>query len=538
MRLVPCLFAAALFAAAAFPAELRFCMKSDPKTLDPFAVTDQASDTVRYLTSAALVRRNRATQKLESELAAKWELRNAGRLLVFRLRDGLRFHDGTPATSADARAAVLKLLDEKANLPAGEALRAAGIESVDAPNPLELHVKTSAPVAGLESLFEEVYVVSTKSPLGAKASLGPFVLTDYKRGHSLAFERNPNYFRKDPSGKPLPKLDAVRIDIQPNPDLERARFQKGEIHFLQSLDPETFALLEKSGLAHDAGQTLESEVLWFNQLAASPLPAHKKQWFRSREFRLAVSHAVNRADLVRVVYGGRGVPGVSPVTPASKEWFNPAVKPHAFDRKAALDLLAKAGFKKDGATLKDPSGNPVTFSLITNAGNRLRARMAAMIQADLAQIGIQLNVVTLDMPSLLERMTRSANYEAILLGLTGVDLDPNDQMNIWMSSSPSHSWNPAQKQPETPWEAEIDKLLNEQFRAASPAKRKQLLGRFQQIVSEQAPMLFLVHPHALMAVSPELKGVKLNALRPRVFWNIEELSLGAGTQTLSKNLGQ
>lgn len=522
------LTAVLLLASQSWPAELRFCMKSDPRTLDPFAVTDQASDTVRYLTSATLVRRNRATQKLEPELAAKWEFRDSGRTLVFRLRDGLRYHDGTPATSADARASILKLLDAKANLAAGEGLRAAGIEAVEAPTRAELHIRTSTPVAGLESLFEEVPIVSSRSPLAEKAFLGPFVLAEYKRGHSLLFQRNPNYFRKDAAGKPLPKLDSVRIDIQPNPDLERARFQKGEIHFLQSLDPETFALLQKSGLAHDAGQTLESEVLWFNQLANSPLPAHKKQWFRSREFRLAVSSAINRADLVRIVYGGRGVPGAGPISPASKDWYNAAVKPHVHDVKAAQAMLQRAGFRRSGATLNDASGNPVAFSLITNAGNRMRARMAAMIQADLAQLGIQLNIVTLDMPSLLERMTRSSNYEAILLGLTGVDLDPNDQMNIWMSSSPSHSWNPAQKQPETAWEAEIDKVLNEQFHAASPSRRKQLLGRFQQIVSEQAPMLFLVHPNALVAVSPELQGVKLSPLRPRLFWNVEELSLPRG----------
>src|SRR5579862_3287801 len=107
-----------------------------------------------------------------------------------------------------------------------------------------------------------------------------------------------------------------------------------------------------------------------------------------------------------------------------------------------------------GGVLRDRQGHPVEFAVITNAGNLAREKMAAMIQQDLAAIGIKLNVVTLDFASLIERLTKTYAYEACLLGLSNVDLDPNLQMNVWLSSASNHQWNPNQKAPATPWEAE------------------------------------------------------------------------------------
>lgn len=107
----------------------------------------------------------------------------------------------------------------------------------------------------------------------------------------------------------------------------------------------------------------------------------------------------------------------------NKLWFNQKLKPHAFDRKLALHELELDGFRLQGDVLRDIGGHPVEFSVITNAGNKDREQMAAMIQQDLRAIGIRLNIVTLDFPSLIERITRTFNYEACLLGFMN-DLDP------------------------------------------------------------------------------------------------------------------
>jgi peptide/nickel transport system substrate-binding protein len=153
--------------------------------------------------------------------------------------------------------------------------------------------------------------------------------------------------------------------------------------------------------------------------------------------------------------------------------------------------------------------------------------MAVLIQDDLQRIGIHVNVVTLDFPSLIERMMQSFDYEALLLGLTNVDLDPNGEMNVWLSSSENHQWNPQQKTPETAWEAEIDRLMRMQASASDPKKRKEAFDRVQEIVVEQAPFIFLINKNALSAVSTAVHGASPVILSPQTYWNVEWLTVAA-----------
>ena len=234
---------------------------------------------------------------------------------------------------------------------------------------------------------------------------------------------------------------------------------------------------------------------------------------------------MNRDDLCRGVYRGHAVPGLGPISPANQFWRHPELQPHAYAPEKALARLTGLGFKKDGEVLRDKAGNAVEFSVITNAGNRARERMAVVIQEDLRKIGIQLNVVPLDFHSLLERITRNFNYESCLLGFSNVDLDPNAQMNVWLSSAHQHPWNPAQESPATEWEAEIDKLMRAQASTADRAKRKQYFDRVQEIVWTEAPMLYLVHRNVLVAHSKQLGNVSPSILRPQVFWNVEYLTV-------------
>src|ERR1700674_3717922 len=309
--------------------------------------------------------------------------------------------------------------------------------------------------------------------------------------------------------------------------MELLRFVRGEIDFVNTVDAEHFdrVVTENSALAHDAGVSLDSEEMWFNQVPSSPLPDYKKAWFTSTNFRRAISEAINRQDLARIAFRTRAQPAVGPVSPANKFWFNSKLQPHPFDQKSALQRLSQDGFRLEHGVLRDRDGHAVEFSIITNAGNKYRESMATMIQQDLSGIGVKLNVVTLDSPSLIERMTRTFDYEACLLGLVNNELDPNSQMNVWLSSAENHQWNPSQKTPATAWEAEIDKLMRAQASTLDQNKRKEYFDKVQEIAWEQEPFIYLVNKNALSAVSPHLLNVHPVVLRPQVYWNIDQLSL-------------
>jgi peptide/nickel transport system substrate-binding protein len=519
-----------LLAAPPYGGELRYCLYSEPKTFNPLLVSDSSSEAIRYLTAGVLVRINRATQELQPELAVSWRELPGGRSISFKLRQGVAYSDGTPFTSADVAYTMQTLMDPKLNAPTGETFRAAGASiKMETPAADEITLTFASPISGLARVFDQVGIVSSKSPKKEMATVGPFYVADYKPGSEVRLVRNPNYWKHDEKGRRLPYLESVRLSIQQNREMEAMRFQRGELDLITSVSPELFDQLraQMPAATRDLGPSMESEMMWFNQVAKAPIPDYKKAWFRSKEFRRAISAAINRADLSRIVFRGHARPAEGPISPANKFWFDATLKPHAYDVNEARQRLSRDGFRAQGDTLVDAQGHAVEFSIMTNAGNQARERMAQMIQQDLKEIGVRLNVVRLDYSAIIERLTQSFNYEACLLGLTNVDLDPDSQMNVWLSSAANHQWNPNQTSPSTPWEAEIDRLMRAQNAELNRAKRKVLFDQVQEIVSDQAPFLYLVNKNVLVAMSPGIRNAAPAVLRPQTVWNIESLSIAA-----------
>jgi len=506
--------------------ELHFVLRSEPKTFDPMLVDDEGSETIRYLTGGVLIRVNRKTQALEPELAVSWKVSDGGKKISFRTREGLSFSDGTPFTAEDVAFTMQKLMVPELHSPTGDSFRSSqGPVRVTVSNPRDVAIEFPTPVAGLERLFDQVAIVSCHSLKTDGAVLGPFALAEYKPGSYVLLKRNPYYWKKDAQGRKLPYLDSIRLDIQQNRDLELLRFKRGEIQLINSLDASYFENLAKEmpAAVRDIGPSLDSEQIWFNQAPSAPIPDYKKKWFRSTNFRLAVSEAINRDDLCRIVFSGHARPAVGPVSPANLFWLNKSLQAPPHDSQAALRRLQQEGFRLDGHVLKDAEGHPVEFSVVTNAGNKYREQMATMIQQDLEQIGIRLNIVTLDFPSLIERISRTFEYELCMLGLVNVDLDPSAQMSVWLSSSSNHQWNPEQKSPATSWEAEIDHLMQAQASTNDQNQRKRYFDQVQRIVCEQQPFIYLVNKNALAAISPALANTAPVVLRPQTFWNVETL---------------
>jgi peptide/nickel transport system substrate-binding protein len=508
--------------------QLRFCLRSEPKTFNPLLVEEDSSDTVRYLSGGVLVRLNRETQKLEPGLATAWKLSKDGKTITFTLRQGLKFSDGTPFSAEDVAYTVEQMMDPKLHSSVGDTFRSGeGKTETKVLSPTKIVITFPAPVAGLDRLFDQVAIMSAKSPKKEMAVLGPYYVAENKAGSYLILQRNPNYWKYDASGHQLPYINSVRLDIQQNRDLELLRLERGEIDLVNSIDAEYYEKLksDKPALAHDAGPSLDSEHMWFNQVASAPIADYKKAWFQSTNFRRAISESINRADLARIAFRGHAQAAVGIVSPANLFWFNSKLQPHPFDQKSALQRLQQDGFRLQDGVLRDGGGHSVEFSIATNAGNKYRERMATMIQQDLSGVGIKVNVVTLDFPSLIERITRTFNYEACLLGLVNTELDPDSVMNVWVSSAENHQWNPSQKAPATAWEAEIDRLMRSQASTLNDHKRKQYFDRVQEIAWEQEPFIYLVTKNALTAVSTSVTNAHPVVLRPQVFWNVDELKL-------------
>ena len=533
LQRIACLtLCAASMAPFARTQEISWSLKYDPKTFDPAKVDDQASETVRFLTGGVLLRLNRRTQQVEPALAASWSVSPDGKLITFHLRNGLRFSDGSPLTSADVVATLKRVLLPATEAPVAEEFGNAAAVTVDASDASTVRAHLPKRVVGIGKVFDEIAIEPANRPSESRVTAGSFTVADVKHGEYIRLQRNPYYWRRDAKGAQLPYLASIKLDILANREQDELRFLRGQYQLMETVPAENFNVLAQKApqAVHDLGPSLNTEQMWFNQSPASPLPAYEKAWFTSRAFRTAVSEAIHRSDLARIAYDGHATPANGFISPANAIWHNNSLLSIHEDRNSALHELAQDGFRLNGGKLVDRDGHPVTFSLLTNAGNRSREKMAALIQQDLAAVGMQVNVVLLDFPALIDRLMHKQDYEAALLGLSNVEPDPSSMMNVWLSSSANHQWNPSEKTPATPWEAEIDRLMQSQETAATDTERKRAVDRVQQIVAEQQPFIYLVYPNALYATSPSLTGVEFSVLQPGVISNIDFISVKAGAR--------
>src|SRR5260370_27950209 len=178
--------------------ELHFCLHGEPKTFNPLLVEDGQSETIRSLTGGVLIRLNRQTQALEPGLAVSWKVTPDGRTIKFHLRPGLHFSDGTPFTSEDVAYTVKALMDPQLHSSTGDSFRSGeGQVVVQTPSADSIVVTFPAPVAGLVRLFDQVAILSARSPKKEMAVLGPFYVAHYAPASNVLLPRNPNYGKKD-----------------------------------------------------------------------------------------------------------------------------------------------------------------------------------------------------------------------------------------------------------------------------------------------------------------------------------------------------
>src|SRR6185312_9339852 len=163
------------------------------------------------------------------------------------------------------------------------------------------------------------------------------------------------------------------------------------------------------------------------------------------------------------------------------------------------------GFSCDrGVRGVDAQRCTVEFTLITSSSNAQRVKMATLVADDLMQLGINVHVVPLEFRAVLDRVFQSNEYEACLMGLGGGDADPNGDMNVWMYTGGTHVWNLHETKPATGWEAQLDRLMNQQLVTINYKKRKLIYDRAQQIIAENVPLIFLATPNVLVGATRDL----------------------------------
>ncbi|MBK9170512.1 MAG: ABC transporter substrate-binding protein [Bryobacterales bacterium] len=533
--------------------DLVIALRAEPKTLLPLSAVDASSKELLSLLHSDLIHIHRPSQQTAAALAREWQLSADGLRYTLRLRRGLRFSDGHPLTAEDVAFTFRVLLDEQVKAPGRDLLRIRGrFPAVRTLGRETVEVTLPAPYAPAERLFDSIAILprhrleaayregkllqswalntSPEEIVGA----GPFRLCEYVPGRRIVVERNPFYWKRDSNGTALPYLDKVTILFLPDQEAELFRFRAGETHLHGRLTARGFAALEslpasrRPALA-DLGPGLEQHLLFFNQndAAAKGLAAleAKQAWLQDVRFRRAVSLAIDRTGIARLVFQGKASPLAHHVSPGNRLWHTAIEGLPKYAPDEATRALQAMGLRWKADRWFDATGAPVAFSIAVNAANGEQRQMAAMIQEDLREIGIDVSVVPLEFRSLIDRVMQTLDYEAAILGLRDGDVDPVPQMPMLLSTGRMHFWRPNQQNAATPWEAEIDRLMELQAAERDLRRRAAHYAEVQRIVAAELPFLALVSPHVLTGAHPDLGNVQPSVLAPylldgldAVFW--------------------
>lgn len=527
-----------------------------PKTFNPITANETSStDIIGRLVFEGLTGYDNATQEVTPGLASRWETSPDGRVWTFHLRKGIHWSDGKPITADDVIFTSQVMLDTTVSASITDLMLVEGqppvfekvddstvrialpttygpfIHVISSLRIIPRHVLESAWKAGQ---FDATWGVDT--PPDSIVSSGPFRIGGYVPNESVTLKPNFWYYKVDAKGQRLPYVDELVFRIVPDQNAEVVTFRAGEsdAFYVRAEDYKSLKDGEAAGnySVHDLGMELGSNILWFNlkdgkRENGKPFVDPVKQaWFRNIKFRQAIAHAIDRESIVRNVYYGLAEPLYGPIPKVNKLWYNENMTKYPFDIEKGKALLAEAGFKDtDGdGIVEDSKGNKVSFRLSTNASNKERVATGTMLMEDFRKLGIDLQFTPLEFNAITTAIQQTFDYEAMMLGGTGgVPPDPVMMVNTLKSHGRMHQWNPNQVKPATPWEAEIDSLVDAQMKITDLAERKKYMDRVQEIYAEQVPAIYTVSKKGFVAIRNRVKNVRPSIFRPWAVWNADEI---------------
>lgn len=468
----------------------------DASTLIPPLASDSASHEISSLVYNGLVKYN-GDLHLVGDLAEGWEISPDGLTITFKLRRGVRWHDGAPFTAQDVLFTFQLMVDPKTPTAySGDYKQVQTAEALDDYTFRVTYPKPFAPALGswgLAILPKHLLAGQdiTRSPLARHPiGTGPFRFQSWRTQDRIILSFNPDYFEGRPHFNnyiSMVKPDQATIFLELKAgNIDRMGLTP--LQYRRQTDyPKFIKMFNKFKYTAFA-----YTYLGYNLLDPK---------FKDVRVRQALTSAINKEEIIDGVLLGLGTPAIGPYKPGT--WFfNPDVPTFPFDPDKARALLAQAGWRPNAQGIQEKEGQPFEFTILTNQGNEVRVRSAEIIQRRLREVGVLVHIRTVEWAAFIKEFIEKGRFEAVLLGwTTGQDPDVYD---IWHSSKNRpgelnfiHYNNP-----------EVDRLLVEGRHTFDQAKRKAAYFRFQEILAQDQPYTFLYVPDALPAVSSRVRGIK------------------------------
>ncbi|BDQ35835.1 peptide-binding protein [Pseudodesulfovibrio nedwellii] len=472
-------------------------MIGEPSNLISALSSDSASHAVATQIYVSLFKYDKDIN-LVPYAAESYEVLNDGMLFKFKVRQDIFWFDGVQLTAEDVEFTYKMMIDPKTptayagNFKLVKAFRRTGKFSfeVEYDQPFAKALVTWAMDIMPKHLLEGEDLLNTKysrEPVGA----GPYMLKEWVPGSQIVLKANPNFFE----GKP--RIDEVVYRIIPDMGTQFLELKAGNLDAMD-LTPLQY-LYQTSGSGWD-GSFNKFEYLAFGYSFLGFNFNHP--FFKDVRVRKAIDFAIDRREIVKGVLFGLGEPANGPYKPGTWQ-YNGAIKPRKHDLAKARQLMAEAGWTdSDGDGLLDKDGVPFSFSIITNQGNTQRIKSGVIIQQRLKDIGIEVDLRTVEWAAFIKEFVDKGRFDAIILGWNILQ-DP-DIYNVWHSSMAVNGGlnftryiNP-----------ELDDLLERGRHLVKQEDRKPIYDKVQQILFDEVPYCFLYVPKSLPIVQARVQNIK------------------------------
>ncbi|MGE5703032.1 MAG: ABC transporter substrate-binding protein [Clostridia bacterium] len=483
------------------PKQLIIGRGGDSVGLDPIQTDDGESSKVTMNVLETLVKYEPTNTNVQPGLAESWEVSPDGLTYTFKLRQGVKFHDGTDF-NAEAVVWNFERWADKSHpfhnkdgyvyyndmFGGYKGDKDHSIASVKAVDPYTVEFKLNRPVAPfLNNLGMYCFAISSptavqkfgdkyiENPVGT----GPFKFVEWKRNDSITLEKNPDYWNKG-----LPKLDKLVFKVIPDNSARLTALNSGEIDMMDGLNPDDAqSVKDNKDLQIFLRPGMNVGFLGFNM---------EKKPFDNPKVREAIAYAINKPALIEAFFAGLGEPAVNPM-PSSVWGYNDQIKDREFNLEKAKQLLAEAGF---------PNGFKSKFWAMPVPRPYMPdgQKIAEAIQQDLKKIGIETEIVSMEWATYLEK-TKNGEQEMYLLGWIGDNGDPDNFLYVLLDKNNIGSGNRSRYANE-----EVHKLLIAAQSEPSQEKRSEMYKKAQELIFNDIPIVPLAHATPPIAGKANITG--------------------------------
>lgn len=478
---------------------LIYAIGSDAHTLNPAITTDVEALAVSCKMFNGLVWIDRDLE-VQPELAQSWEISEDGLTYTFHLREGVRWHDGMPFTSADVKFSFEEVLGKFHPRTRGAFQR---VNSVETPDDHTVTVRFNEPYAPFLSqmtcqdgaivpkhIYEGTDVVNNPANYENPVGTGPFVFSEWVRGARIVMVRNDDYFRPG-----LPYLDSMIARVMPDPSSRVVGLISGEVDFAQSyfIPNSDVARLEAARNVQTQQDTdLPGNYLMFLNVANPPID--------DAAVRQALLTGLNRQQIVDQAYFGIGSPGESAIHRALGWASNPAVsysELYGYDPEAANAMLDELGH------VRGSDGVRFSIRLLYEPGQAGFNPMAQIIRDNWAQIGVNVVLEPFENQVVTDLGYNQRNFDTLLMGYTtGGDVAIGVARQYVTIEAGAPFTNPTNYS-----NPEVDRLFHEGASTPFIEERQAAYYRLQEILAHDLPVFNIVDRTEIDAAAVGLVGL-------------------------------